>query len=467
MERYLGFHAGPHGTGYRRKSLSVPLATGGSVHTGIELLASWILDYQEAHQQMPPATLPLEVVAWAATEAAARYETKARARGFTEIALESVGTDLPPGLPGQLPPQVENLILEQRTLIEGILWVYGTLYLPGVLSQYRLINAEVEDALILDCTCGLGDAISDHQLHASRSCTGIVQQARADIIWEGHTGEVAGTLVYDEAKTKATKNAPWEKSWEHSGQLLINMETASRRLGKRIDHAQIITLYKGWRGRDRNAPPDAPKHQHSPLCYGYRDPGAPGVHPAAWAAAYEWEDEYGHKRRLGKTYQRQAIWHEGIELPTPAGVRAEASRVERWVMGYIALAQVPDLLKVLGPFPHQVARVPLAIQAILAEERDWRELVRVIRDHVAEGGSEWEATDGLIPRSWACIKYDGAPCAFKPLCDREPGWDNPLGTGRYEIRTPHHAIEQQAFAEVGIEFPVEPEEEEWEEVEVE
>lgn len=459
----MGFHAGPHGTGYRRKSLAVPLATGGAVHKGIELLAQWIADYQAVHRGMPPAPttacpwgLPMEVIAWAATEAASRYEIKARAKGFNEPNLELVGQDLPPGTPQTLPAPIEALIMEQRTLIEAQVWVYASLYLPGMLGRYRILGTEVEESMVLDCTCGLGDGFGDWEVHAARSCAGIVQMGRADVLWEGYAGDVANTIVYDEAKTKASPNFPWEKAWEHSGQLLVNMETASRRLGRRIDHANIVVLFKGWRGRDRNDPPEAAKYQHTPLVYGYHDPGADGLRAAAWAAQYKWTDDYGKGHTLARTYQKQPIWDERISLAAMPGGRDPTitSRVERWVTGYITPSQWPELLKVLGPFPHPVHRVPLGLASIKAEEREWRSVVEFIREGMANHGTpEWELADAVIPRSWQCTNYGGDPCAFKWFCDREPGWQDLLGSGRYEIRRPHHATELEACEAVGVVFP--------------
>lgn len=409
--------------------------------------------------QACPTGVPMDVIAWAALEAAAIYEAKARAKGFNESSLETVGTDLPVG---QLPPQVESLILEQRTLIEAQVWVWAVLYLPGMLAQYRVLDSEHEESLVLDCTCGLGDGFGDCVTHGARGCGGIVQMGRADILWEGYTGDVAGLIVYDELKTKASPNVPWEKAWEHSGQLLVNMETAARRLGKRIDHAQIPVLFKGWRGRDRGDAPEAPKYQHTPLVYGYYDEGSPGFRPEQWSAVYKWTDSYGKGHTLPKTYRKTPIWNTALPLNVVAA-RDGASRVEQWVTQMIVADQWPDLLKVLGPFPHPVNRVPLALQGILAEERDWRELAGTIRTAVAEGQPEWQAADQIIPRSWACTNYGGDPCAFKRICDREPGWQDPLAMGHYDIRRPHHATELAACEAVGVVFPVD-EDEEFEEV---
>jgi hypothetical protein len=482
MARFLGYHAGLHGTGWRRRALSVPLATGGAVHVGVELLCGWIHEYQAAHQGMPPdrMTKHLDVIAWAASEAAIRYEAGARARGFLERGLEGVGegeddaghdmrqSDHQAGgnpIPDQLsahrgsadihvlPAAVEHLILEQRTLIEAQVWVFAALILPQILGESRILDVEHEESLVLDCTCGLGDGVADWVVHDQRGCSGIVQMGRADILCEGWADQVRGQITYLEVKTKATPNLPWEKAWEHSGQLRINMETASRRLGKPIEAAYIPVLFKGWRGRDKGDPPEAPKYQHSPLVYGYYDPGSPGFRAAEWKSSYKWVDDYGKGHTLPRTYDRQPIWEETRVMPY-ATARAEAGRVERWVLDYLQPAQWPALAKLLGPFPHQRAWIPETLQSVLAEERDWRDLVGYIRDEVQQGhGTEAQIASSVITRSWNCLSFSGEPCAFQPLCFKQPGWEDPGTMNLFDIRTPHHSTERLAYEAVGLVFP--------------
>jgi hypothetical protein len=469
MDRYLGYHYGAWGTGLRRKALSVPLATGGAVHVGVQLLAEWIQEWQGKHHGMPPnlgSSLPLEVIAWAATEAAARYEHKARARGFLERGLEAVGTedeDVP--APDKLPAALETLILEQRTLIEAQVWVFATLILPGMLSQYRILDVEREEAMVLDCTCGLGDGVADWTVHHDRDCEGIVQQGRADLLLEGWEQSVRGQITYDEVKTKATPNLPWEKAWEHSGQLRINMETAGRRLGKKVTAAYIPVLFKGWRGRDKGDPPEAPKYQHSDLIYGWYDPGSPGFREAQWKSAYRFTDDYGKGHTLPKTFRKEAVWDESIDLPPVGlqGARTGASRVERWVLGYLQPHQWPSQAKLLGPFPYAQGLMADTIASVLAEERLWRDDVVAIREQLATGDdrSEVEIATERISRSWQCTSFSGEPCQFAPICNKEPGWQTPETMGVFERRTPHHTTEKAAYEAIGVEFPDDPDDEGW------
>lgn len=442
MERYLGYHAGPHGTGWRRKAQAIPLVTGGSVHTGVQLIGEWILEWQTKNPNRRLVALPDAVTAWAAVEAAEGYERKARAKG---LALSMGDVDAAAAM--------ESLILEQRTLIEALVWIYAIARLPVMLSQYRLLDVEREEAPVLDCTCGLGDWVGQAPMHAQRGCSGIVAQGRADLLWETPTN----TVIYEEVKTKASERKSWEDAWEHAGQLFLNMEAASRRLGREVNEAFVPVLFKGWRGRDRNAPPTEPKYQHSPLVYGWFKPGnGMTIEPDA-SARYTWYDDYGQKHTLGSTYKRTPIWKDTIDLatlPNPNGAvfREGASRVEQWIRGWVLPGQFPEFLKTLGPFPRPRGRVPMAEASLKAEERLWRERVEYLRELWVYGPEHPEVVE-LIPRSWNCTHYDGTPCQFKTICDQEPGWQDIASLGTFDVRTPHHLPEKEAFEACGVVFP--------------
>lgn len=461
-ERWLEFHAGEHGCGFKKVGQAIPLTTGAAVHQGIELIGRWVLDWQAAHVKQQLLDVPHAVTAWAATEAAARYEIKARARGL-ELTKRDVDSK----------PAIETLILEQRTLIEAQVWIYALARLPVMLASYRLLDVEREEGPVIDCTCGLGDWIGEWQQHAARQCKGIVLQGRSDFLWERLDGSA---IVYEEFKTKATANYGWDQQWEHSGQLFRNMEAGSRRLGREISEAFVPVLYKGRRDRDDRDDKTQPKRQQSPLVYGYYDPGNGMTRMPEWAARYRWYDDYGKGHTLPRTYQRTAIWDESIALMglvNPNGVREhefrdDSSRVERWVRGWILPAQYSELLKVLGPFPKPRALVEDYILSALVEETDWRlKIARTRELKLYEPASVFTTHEGdrltaanYIARSWNCTRFDGSSCQFKPLCFREPGWESIEGmcaqdgvTKIYEVRTPHHAIEREAFEQAGVVFP--------------
>jgi hypothetical protein len=440
--RWLGYHAGPHGTGYRRRATAVPLATGSGVHDGVQLIGEWILEWQAKFPRRRLTALPDAVAAWAATEAAGRYEAKARAKGL----LLTGGDDDAAA--------VAQLVAEQRTLVEGLIWIYVLVRLPAMLASYRLLAVEHEEAPVLDCTCGLGDWIGHATDHAARGCRGVVVQGRTDALWAPLDGDTQSPVVYEEIKTKATERKSWDDAWEHSGQLFLNMEAASRRLGRDVSQAFVTVLYKGWRGRDRGAPPTDPRYQHSPLCYGWHDPGNLPLREAEWSSRYRWKTADGETRQLGKTFRRVPIWVPDAPLPV---AREGASRIENWVRQYITPDQVVDLCKTLGPFPRPRARVAKATAALLTEEQFWRVRVEALRRQGIVTPDD-RRVEAVIPRSWACTNFDGTPCQFRPVCDEAPGWERIGEMGIYEIRRPHHATERVAFEQLGVTFPDEGDE---------
>lgn len=437
MERYVEYHAGRHGSGYRRTSTAVPLVTGGAVHKGMQFVGEWILEWQAKNPQRRLMTLPDPVIAWAATEAAVRYEQRARAKG-----LQLTQTDAAAMV------AVEQLIMEQRTLVEALVWMYCLVRLPYMLSEYKLFDVEFEETPVLDCTCGLGDWNTAIDIHKARSCQGIVSQAREDFTWEA----VADlSLVAEEFKTKATERASWEQAWEHSAQLWLNMEAKSRRLGRPVNTAFVPVLFKGWRGKERGAGPEEPKWQHSTLCWAWYDPGGLPLREPNWSSKYRWTDEFGRGHTLPRTYTRVPIWDESRPLP-PVPLRPEASRVERWIKNFITPAQYAEHVKILGPFPRPQHRLEDATAALLAEERKWRKTIKQLREAGAYEPAH-PLVSQLVPRSWNCTKYDGTPCMAKPICDKQPGWDAIESMAIYERRTPHHAPERTAFEELGWELP--------------
>ena len=441
-ERWLNFHAGPHGTGYRRITTSIPLATGSAVHKGVEHIGKWILDWQAGHPHQRLLKVPDEVIAWAASETADAYQHRASTRGLAVTRTDATAAHA-----------INQLILEQRTLIEALVWVYALWRLPVMLAEHRLLFVEEEEAPVIACTCGLGDWVGQSMQHELRGCQGIVPQAREDLVWEGISD---GAIRCEQIKTKATPNSAWENSFLESGQLLLGMEAVSKRIGRPVTETFVPVLFKGKRERGRGEPDTAPKIQQSPLVWPWRREAALNQ-PAEWAASWEWWDEQGKKHTIGSTFKRVALWDMNLPLdsrqnPNGVEVRAGASRVERWLRGWVSPRQIPYFLKTLGPFARPLWRVPAATDAIIAEEQRWRADVEELRDAGAFT-PEHPRVQQVIPRSWACTKFDGTPCQFKSICMQEVGWDQIETNGRFERRRPHHSTELRAFEALGVQFP--------------
>ena len=422
MARYLGTHAGPHGTGYRRVAQAIPLATGTGVHRGLELIGQWVMDYQERHglAKLPTEDVLHEVIRWAALEAARKYETEARATGLLTLA------------------DANYTILEQRTLIEAQVWIWSLLQLPNLLSESYVLSVEAEDVIILDCTCGLGSGTVDLAAHVAKGCGGIAFQSRPDWIIAHRTTHVPRYVGF---KTKSGGNAAWEASWTHDAILQVEMEAASRRLGKVVEDAVIHVLYKGARRTKEGI-----KRQDSPLCYGYYRPADQFGRGGGWRAEYSTLAEDGMHHKLPTGYVKSPIWDKAVPFEHDAG----ESRIESWVRDYIQPSQWPALLTVLGPFSRDARRLEQGLAGIVAEENVWRDRCNSI-------GVAWNTAEDIIPRSWQCTNWDGSPCPFKVVCDGEVEVTDPK---TFTIRTPHHAPERAAYEAAGMVFPASEDDEE-------
>jgi hypothetical protein len=93
------------------------------------------------------------------------------------------------------------------------------------------------------------------------------------------------------------------------------------------------------------------------------------------------------------------------------------------------------------------------LRGFLGEERRWQEVLWNLYDLQTQGfgwaSDRYQAElDVLVPCSWACRPFGKEhQCEFVPICHRHEGWQDPLGTGRYQPRLPHHDPElHQAVA---------------------
>src|SRR5207244_9013740 len=103
---------------------------------------------------------------------------------------------------------------------------------------------------------------------------------------------------------------------------------------------------------------------------------------------------------------------------------------------------------VLGPMNRQDHQIASMRRSMLAEEEGWQavlwELYDLQQAHPWASREVQEALDRLIPRSWNCRPFGKEyKCEFFGICHKEQGWEDPLGSGRWQPRLPHHLAELQ------------------------
>lgn len=429
-ERFLSKHAGVTGYGFVAKAESLPLATGTYLHQAAAELF---------HHIQQTGTLPTaQVIRAAVTSATSAYEALVVKRGFRGLLASESS---------------EEVAKEQCALLTGMVWAFALKFLPWFHQNYEPIAVEVENLVVLDCSCGRGP-LEDAQLHIAKGCDGIVLQVRQDLIARKRA---TGALAYFELKTTGLDSGRFMEQWEIKPQLSLGTLRAEQQWGAPITELYVVGLYKGYRKKsyDENDKVTGVK-QASPFCYGYKRPGNPPLTTDDWKATYRyWDPATNKKKQVTKDYVETGVWNlDSSDWPTWAGNKAQDSNItpaECWVR------TLPDLtlesqLYVLGPFNPQPAQLEMVTQSIVGEEKRWQTRMWEIYGLLQECGWASAAVqtylDLHVPCSWNCRPYGaGHQCVYLPICLKQQGWEDPMGSGKYVPRRPHHDPElQQAVA---------------------
>jgi len=449
--RYLRYHAGPTGYGLAHKAESVPLTTGSSVHQGTELL----LKILKQHNRLPTVEEVREVV----RHVRALYEKKLMAKGFRGGILTG--------------PIVEETIREQSCLIGGLIWTTQLQLLPWLHQEYRILEVEQERLHFLSCTCGLSEAILDQAQHDARGCQGQALMLRTDILAQHRQ---MTHLAYFEVKTTGWESDAWADQWETKPQLGLGTLDLDKRYGREVTELYLIGMNKGRRAKDQSKeakeasalPEENPlasmKRQQSALCYGYCRPGNPPLAKDDWLPAYEWVTDAGEVKRKSKAHKRLGIWElEQSDWSVWRAYKGSDPTLSYDEFWYRQLPQsiLDKICFVLGPLNRQDHQIQSLRRSMKAEESRWQEILwklyeaqqppsNVVDNAASRAAYGWASegfqakADALIPRSWNCRPYGKEhECEMVPICFRQAGWDDPIGSGKYQARLPHHTPETE------------------------
>lgn len=474
MYRYQRNHAGPYGYGFEPKGQSVPLSTGTYTHAGPEIILKAVMVAQET-QAARFQTIPWDpalgswydvLVRAAVDHAAGKYQATIEKRGFLDkdlLEAESIAF-------------TTILMREQQTLIEGLTWIWALYVLPGILQRGRIISVEAPEFVVLNCSCGAGPT-AELQQHADRDCTGIGFLAKLDFLIQRFSD---GAVEYHEFKTSAYGRKNWQEQWERKPQIQTSMLAAERRLDVPVQSAFVHGLLKGRRDRDAASNYQGPKKQATFLCYAYYEEPNPPMVSGDWQALFKFVDPDGNNRTLGKRYKKQPIWEVGargsydVRFPDKlqvgvADVLGDSalvqvpiyqSNVEHWIKR-LPVEILQKTYQLVGPIPRDPDKIQMAVDAVVAEEMLWQDRIGAIYDFAAREGIGWEdprfqaLIQTVVPRSFNCDPFGGTPCDYVPLCYKHQGWEDPVGSGAFVYRRPHHQAELDQMISRGLEPPVE------------
>jgi len=406
---------------------SLPLATGGALHEA----AATLLTIMQALHRLPTDS-EVRVSALYATE---RYIAKVEAGGFRGV------------LAG---PTTDETIAEQAALVEGMTWAFAIKVLPWLHATYKILKVEEPHIHILSCTCGAGPLPA--LAHIERGCQGHALNQRIDCLAAHRTGS---GLAYFEIKTTGWDSDAWAEQWETKPQLALGTLDVFAEYGKEVTELFIIAINKGSRRKDERL---ERKVQQSPLCYGYVRPGNPPLMVDDWLPAYEWKDAEGATKRATRAHQRRGVW----TLPTTDWAAWTAyheqdpamTPVEFWVK-QLPASLLDRICFVLGPMNRQDTQLQSLRRSMQADEARWEEVVTALSVEMQEHGwssDEFQsALDFLVPQSWNCRPFGREhQCAYVPICFKGSGWQDPLGSGHFARRMPHHEAETIQLGAKGL-----------------
>ena len=424
--RYLGYHFGPTGYGVTHRRDSLPLATGIGVHAGLEGFARVLAE----HDRLPDLHETRAII----NQTRAAYVARVDARGFRGILSNAV---------------TEETIKEQSSLISGELWSARLKFLAWLHQHYRVLVVERERLHFLSCTCGASPL--DAAEHIRRGCNGQALMLRTDLLAQRRNGQ---SLAYFEFKTTGWDSDAWVEQWETDAQLGLGTLDTEALYGGEVTEIYIVGLSKGRRQKDRYDPEER-KRQMSPLCYGYARPGNPPLQTEDWLPAWEWTTDQGEVKRASRAHKRKGVWLLGeSDWPMWKAYHAsdpEMTPEEFWVR-FLPSSLLEKSCFILGPMNPQQAQVASLLRSMQGEEDRWQhtlwELYELQQQHAWASAVFQSELDRKVPCSWACRPFGKEhQCEFVPICHRHQGWDDPIGSGQYQPRLPHHEPERlQAVA---------------------
>lgn len=405
MARYLGYHAGPDGYGLQREGLSVPLATGTYTHLALAGIVQACLDETGGQGRCREETA--EAIIAGVAEA---YRAEAKQKLF---AGTSTG---------------ERLVEEQVWLVQALVWGWYRVSLPEMLKGYEVVAIERE--------------------FEYEAAPGIVQMTRPDLVLRSRATK--GLLLRD-FKTASSINAGYVEEYRESVQMAAATKAVEAVLGEPVLMYEVDVLLKGGRRADYNPDSgayDGPERQQSCLVYGYKRPGNPPLQEESWQPQWRYLGADGKHHTLGRGWSKAPAW----ERWTP----------REWVLEQLPYELVAEQFVLIGPYRRQEHLIEQYFRGMVAEEGRWRG--RLWDLYHAEQRFGWESQNfqdllsEVVPRSYACHgRYGASRCQFYDICFRNQGWDDPLGSGKYKPRVPHHEPELRQAEARGVVLEGRPE----------
>ena len=242
-------------------------------------------------------------------------------------------------------------------------------------------------------------------------------------------------------------------SGDRPAQLALGTVDAYELWGAEVTELYIVGLNKGRRQRDRRS--RRAQEAASPLCTATaaRQPAAA---ERRLAARLRVDDARGRDQRATRAHKRRGVWTLDEErlADYQAHARAEPQHDGGRVLDS---AGCPENMRdkicfILGPMNRQDQQLASLLRSMAGEESRWQAVLWILRAADAGGTtgpapSSRAMLDNRVLAAWACRLFGKEHQRESVPIRHHVGRDDPLGSGQYQPRLPHHTPElQQAIA---------------------
>jgi len=391
--RYLNYEY--QGKGLERRALNQHLAFGGAVHDAMAIIMEEV--------KVTDAVPDEGVVAAAIDSALWGFRREVEQRGFDLQADSLVEMDPYTGDITETKADTQWMVDQYVDLLEALVRGWVLVRLPALLADFNVVSVESEKRLLIPTTFKAGEEVREDEEVALVFLARIDAQLRR---------RMDGATVVLNFKTVSEAKSYWVEGWQTDQQTISEMLPVEYETGTPCAGVLIEGLVKG---RQNVQWPKGSGHWYhgSPLIWAWCKQGD-GFQREEWAAKYEWTDETGAFRRLGKGWERVRASQE-----FPGGIAA-------WLR--FLQEREPQLLNSQFVSPPLVSRQGSEIE-------EWLEQVKHREVEIYESAGELARDFPKNTHNNNCLFP--SRCQFYDIC-----WgsskDDPIGSGLYQIRQPNH-----------------------------
>lgn len=286
---------------------------------------------------------------------------------------------------------------EQLWLAESLYWGFVRTQLPYLLEHYEVVAVEQEIELELE--------------------PDMLLMTRPDLVVRRRSD---GRLVLVDFKTTKSVTDAFIKEFSTSPQMAGYTLAAEKFFGEPIEEYMIWALIKGGRDKfsKKGGLETAESRQYSPLCYAkFQEPNPPLSPETAWDLRGYW-------------YDKSPAWEVVFSQQEPS-----ESPSECWIR-LLDKSLVLEQFAIIGPYPRQEYTGQSFLENLKGEEHRWKNKLGMITS--LDPAEHMQQVVQHIGQSYQCWTY-GSRCTYYELCFGP--LQNPMDTGRFKRRIPHHERE--------------------------